>query len=220
MPSEWTKSLPPEVVRRLDGLRGAIRRYLLWEGLAAVVVVIGALFWGSFLVDTLYFVASRLEIPRWARAVFLIATIAAITTVIVSLLGFRLFRALRSRALALVLERRFPDLGDRLITAVEAAEGTLDPGAGYHRAMLERTLHDAARQLERVDVTQVFDPRPFRRTVTVAVLLFVSILGLAVVDSAAMERWVSGYLELSPSYWPRETILELKVVTQPGDRIR
>ncbi len=220
MPGEWTKSLPPEVVRRLDGLRKAIRRYVLWEGIAAVVVVLGALFWGSFLVDTLYFIASRLEIPRWARAMFLIATIGTLAAIAVSLLGFRLFRALRSRALALVLERRFPALGDRLITAVEAAEGTIDPGTGYHRAMLERTLHDASRQLERVDLTQVFDPRPFRRTVITAVLLFVSILGLAVVDSSAMERWVSGYLELSPSYWPRETVLEIKVLTQPGDRIR
>lgn len=220
MPGEWTNSLPPEVVRRLDGLRGAIRRYLLWQGLAAVVVVIGALFWGSFLIDTLYFVASRLEIPRWARAVFLIATLGTLAAVTVSLLGFRLFRALRSRALALVLERRFPALGDRLITAVEVAEGTMPAGSGYHRAMLERTLHDAARQLEHVDMTQVFDPRPFRRTVITAVLLFVSILGLAVVDSAAMERWVSGYLELSPTYWPRETVLDVKILTQPGDRIR
>lgn len=220
MPGEWTKALPPEVVRRLDGLRGAIRRYVLWEGIAAVVVVIGALFWGSFLVDTGYFLASRLEIPRWARAGFLIATLATLAAVAVLWLGFRLFRSLRSRALALVIERRFPSLGDRLITAVEAAEGTIAPGTGLHRAMLERTLTDAAQQLERVDLSQVFDPRPFRRTVILAVVLFVSILGLAVVDSAAMERWVSGYLELQPSYWPRETVLEIKVLTQPGDRIR
>ncbi len=220
MPGEWTRALPPEVVRRLDGLRGAIRRYVLWEGIAAVVVVIGALFWGSFLVDTAYFFASRLEIPRWARAVFLIATLGTLAAVAVSWLGFRLFRSLRSRALALVLERRFPSLGDRLITAVEAAEGTINPGTGYHRAMLERTLTDAAQQLERVDFSQVFDQRPFRRTVIIAVLLFVSIIGLAVVDSAAMERWVSGYLELQPSYWPRETVLEIKVLTQPGDRLR
>lgn len=220
MPGEWTSVLPPEVVRRLDGLRGAIRRYVLWEGLAAVVVVIGALFWGSFVVDTGYFLVSRLEIPRWVRATFLIATLGTLAAVAVSWLGFRLFRSLRSRALALVIERRFPMLGDRLITAVEAAEGTINPGTGYHRAMLERTLSDAARQLERVDLSQVFDPWPFRRTVIIAAMLFVSIVGLAVVDSAAMERWVSGYLELRPSYWPRETVLEIKVLTQPGDRVR
>ncbi len=220
MPGEWTSVLPPEVVRRLDGLRGAIRRYLLWEGIAAVVVVIGALFWGSFAVDTVYFLASRLEIPRWMRATFLIATLATLAAVTVSLLGFRLFRAMRTRALALVLERRFPALGDGLITAVEATEGGIKPGTGLHQAMLERTLTDAARQLDRIDLTQVFDPRPFRRAVITAVLLFVSIVGLAVVDSSAMERWVSGYLELQPSYWPRDTVLEIKVLTQPGDRIR
>lgn len=213
-------SLPPEIATLLTTLRGRIRRYVLWEGLALVVVLVGLLFWGSFVIDTLYFVASRLEIPRVLRAAFLVFMFAALMTVVLIFIGFRVFRAFRSRALALVLERRFPELRDSLITAVEAAEGSLRHSPGVHQAMLERTLRDAARRLERVDLGQVLDPRPVRRAAIFAAALFASIIGLTVVDTAAMERWVSGYLELRPTYWPRETILQVKVLTQPGDRIR
>ncbi len=213
-------SLPPEVASTLGGLRSRIRRYVLWEGLALVMVTLGLLFWGSFGFDTVYFVASRLELPRWLRAGFLLTAIVLVVGVVLVMIGLRTFRSFRTRALALILERRFPDLGDGLITAVEASEGTLPPAPAFQQALLERTVTDAARRLQRLDLTQVFDPRPLRRAAIVAALLFVSIVGLAVVDSAAMERWVNGYLELQPSYWPRKTWLTVKVVTQPGDRIR
>ena len=35
-----------------------------------------------------------------------------------------------------------------------------------------------------------------------------------------MERWVAGYLGLREGYWPRETELIVKVIVQPGDRVR
>jgi hypothetical protein len=57
--------LPPEAAAVLDRLRSRIRRYVLLEGLALVVAVMGALFWGSFLIDWVYFQLSRLELTRW-----------------------------------------------------------------------------------------------------------------------------------------------------------
>jgi hypothetical protein len=219
-PSRAAIELPVEVDQALTRLRSRIRRYVCGEGLALVAVLVGLLFWGSFLFDAAYFQLSRLELPRWLRAAFLIGTVGALAAAVLMLILFRVLTAFRRRALALVLERRFPELGDGLITAVEASEGGFTTDSPLEQALLQRTVSDAARRLDRLDVAAVFNPRPLRRAVVIATVLLVSILGLAVVDSSAMERWFSGYLALSPTYWPRETNLVVYAVTQPGERRR
>jgi len=215
-----TVPLPQEAVSVLDRLRSRIRSYVLWEGIALVVVLLGALFWGSFLVDWCYFQLSRLELPRWFRATVLIAGIGLLAAGAVSWIALRLFRAFRTKALALVLERRFPELDDRLITAVEAAEGTEAGASPITSAMLRHTIVEAARTASGLDLGSVFDRKPLRRAIVTASVLVASIFGLAVTNSAAMERWVAGYLGLRNGYWPRETELIVKVIVQPGDRVR
>ncbi|MEK6259582.1 MAG: hypothetical protein AABP62_13270 [Planctomycetota bacterium] len=215
-----TVPLPQEAVSVLDRLRSRIRSYVMWEGIALVVVLLGALFWGSFLVDWCYFQLSRLELPRWFRATVLVSGIGLLAAGAVSWIALRLFRAIRIKALALVLERRFPELDDRLITAVEAAEGTEANESPVTSAMLRHTIVEAARTASGLDLGSVFDRKPLRRAVITASVMVASILGLAVANSAAMERWVAGYLGLRDGYWPRETELIVKVIVQPGDRVR
>ncbi len=212
--------LPPEAASVLDRLRSRIRSYVLFEGIALVVVLLGALFWGSFLVDWCYFQLSRLELPRWFRAAVLVAGIGLLAAGAVSWIALRLFRAFRTKALALVLERRFPELDDRLITAVEAAERAESGDSPVTSAMLRHTIVEAARTAGGLDLGSVFDRKPIRRAVITASVLVASIFGLAVTNSAAMERWIAGYLGLRDGYWPRETELIVKVVVQPGDRVR
>ncbi len=215
-----TQPLPPEAVSVLDRLRARIRSYVLFEGIALVVVLLGALFWGSFVVDWCYFQMSRLELPRWFRAAVLVGGIGLLAAGIVSWIALRLFRAFRTKALALVLERRFPELDDRLITAVEAAEGGEASNSPVTSAMLRHTIVEAARTASGLDLGSVFDRKPLRRAVITASVLVASILGLAVTNGAAMERWVAGYIGLRDGYWPRETELIVRVIVQPGDRVR
>lgn len=212
--------LPAEATAVLDRLRSRIRQYVFLEGLALVVVLLGALFWGSFLIDWGYFQLSRLELPRWFRASVLIAGIGLVTFGLVAWVALRLLRSLRAKGLALVLERRFPELDDRLITAVEAAAELEPTSSPITAAMLRQTISDASRTVGSLDLGGVFDKRPIRRAVLTASVLVASILGLAVTNSAAMERWIAGYLSLRNGYWPRETELVVRVVVQPGDQLR
>ncbi len=212
--------LPSEISAVLNRLRSRIRQYVLWEGLALVVVVLGLIFWGSFLTDWVYFQLSRLDLPRGFRAFCLIGTIAALAAAILVWVIFRMVRTLRTKALALVLERRFPQLDDRLITAVEAAEGRESAEGPFAAPMLSQTVRDAAQLAEKLDLSSVFDWGPLRRAVVMATVLVASILGLMVFDSAAMDRWVHAFLGLDETYWQRQTVLKVKVLLQPGDRVR
>jgi hypothetical protein len=212
--------LPPEARSVLDQLKSRIRSYVFWEGLALVVAVLGLLFWTTFAFDWAYFQLSHLELPRWFRTAVLLSGIALIAMGVFSWIGLRLFRGFRTKALAMVLERRFPELDDRLVTAVEAAEGLAETDSPVTAAMLQKTLTDVAKVTRSLDLGSVFDSQPLRRASMVAVAFVVSILGLWVVDSAAMDRWIAGYVRLQDGYWARETELTVKVVVQPGDQLR
>ena len=100
--------LPPELERLLQQLRGRIRKYVLLEGVALTLAALAGLFWISFGLDHAWFAVSRLELPVWFRATFDVVVLSVVAFLIVTWVGLRLFRSFRFKALALVLERRFP----------------------------------------------------------------------------------------------------------------
>lgn len=209
----------PEIEALLRRLRRRIRRYVLLEGTALLLVLLTGLFWLSLALDWAYFQVSALELPVWVRQT---ATILMLCLFVFSgtvWVVLRSLRSLRRDALALVLERRFPELNDRLITAVEAAEsfsGRLSPVTA---AMLARTVDDVAQLAGRLELSAVFDRAPLRRAVVLAAVLLTSVAGLAWAHPPAVSRWTRAYLQWEPEYWPRQTHLVVKVLAQPGDRV-
>ncbi len=212
--------LPDDVRRVLADLRGRIRRYVLVEGVSLVVAVLAGLFWVSYLTDWVYFRISRLELPAWLRSAFVIFMLCCLVAGVLTWVVARLLRRIRSRALALVLERRFPELDDRLITAVEIDENWGESDSPLGSAMQRRTMADAARAAHDLDVASVFDRRPLRRALTTAILLLASIAGLGMADAAAVHRWYSAFVLGEENYWDpfRRSALSVGAVVQPGDR--
>lgn len=212
--------LPPALDRLLQQLRGRIRKYVLLEGIALTLAALAGLFWVSLGLDHAWFAVSRLELPVWFRATFDVVVLSCIVFLLVSWVGLRLFRTFQLKALALVLERRFPQLDDRLVTAVELAAGQADGNSALSCAMMSKTLEDVAKEASLLDLDQVFNPQPLRRALTGAVVLFTSIGGLALVNQTALATWKNSFLDLDAQYWQRQFELQVKVVAQPGDVIR
>src|SRR6185369_12140542 len=159
---------PSDVFDLLAELRRRIRRYVLFEGTASVLAVLGAAFWLSLAFDY------GLELPRAVRAAFLIGIGCLFLCTIAVWVLLRLFRDLHTRALALVLERRFPKLNDRLITTVElAASNRSDPL--LTTSMLRRTADEAAQLARSLHLSEVFNTRPLLRSTLAAGCLFASI---------------------------------------------
>ncbi|MBX3436874.1 MAG: hypothetical protein KF861_05225 [Planctomycetaceae bacterium] len=223
-PDASDKTLPADVRDVLNALRGRIRRYVLIEGISLVVVVLAGLFWISYLTDWAYFRVSRLELPSGLRRAFFILMLCGLVGGGLTWIVARLLRRLRSRALALVLERRFPELDDRLITAVEFAEN-LDDGrepTPLRSAMQRRTMTDAARAAKDLDLAAVFDRRPLRRSLIAAILFVASIAGLGIADAASVQRWYSAFVLGRENYWDpfRRSAMSVSIVSQPGDQLK
>ena len=162
----------------LERLRQFIRLYVSLEGAAIVGLFLTLWFWIGLVLDygvfRLFHFDWVQETPWGVRCgvliVLLSALLAAVTTKVVT----RLFREFRDAALALVLERRYPQiLGDRLITAVELADPRKAAEAGYSPAMVQETIHEAAQRVEQLKIKEVFDwDRLIRRGILIGILAF------------------------------------------------
>lgn len=211
----------PEIQRVLDSLRTRIRRYLLIEGVCASLSILCGLIVVSFVIDLGWFRMTRLELPGWFRQGFLLLMIGVLVGTLISWVILRLARRIRGKALALVLERKFKHLNDRLITAVELADEPED-SQSLKSAMARRTVMEAGAEIRALNLDEVFDSTRLRRAIVIASVLLAIIVGFGLTNTAAAQRWANAFLLGKDDYWDpfRESSLTIRILSQPGDRIR
>jgi hypothetical protein len=234
---------PRRVRHPLERLRGYIRFYVVVEGVSLVVVGMALWFWLGLLLDYGVFKAFTIDWVQelgefaWGRF-WRFALLFGLLTGLASLVAFkvvvRLLREFREGALALVLERRFPEpLGDRLITAVELADTDQAASYGYSRPMIERTVADAAARVSRLDIRQVFNWGRLIRLVLLGLGTTLGLYALILWVGATLARssvadfatqfhevatiWCERNLLLADTLWPRRAFLELVQFPASGE---
>jgi hypothetical protein len=194
--------IAPKLAELLSGLRRRIRSYVWIDGLAALVVLLGAAFWASLALDWLF------EPPVPLRVGVLAAVAVAALWVAYRLILSRAFVQLANRSLALVLERRFHGLRDSLLTVVELGEHD-DPQHEFNPRMLAETEMEALAGAGDVNVSAALNFRPLLRRVALAGLLLVSVVGFSLAARDAFGIWMRRSLLMSEELWPRKTDLSV-----------
>jgi len=243
----------------LQALRGYIRTYVVIEGIMISVIFVALWFWiglaldfGSFKSFPIFYDEAAkayqfggfdwIQTLQWlsppgqdtssiVRIVLLCVLVVSLLALVAFKVFVRLFVEFRDTSLALVLERRFPkQLGDRLITAVELADPRLSDRYGMSRAMIEKTIKEAAERVEELPVSQVFNWSRLRLltllafglTIGLYLLLWGVFVGVAAAIGAADAPgdffwrfnhvagvWAERNLLVENSYWPRQAHLEI-----------
>ena len=192
--------LPPAIRRILDVLRRRIRTYVWIQGLAIILALLGLAFWVGLAADWTF------EPSIDVRRIALLVLGAALLFVTYRYLLRRIFVPISDSSLAVLLERRFPNLNDHVLTSVDVAAP--EHAAEYNPELMSRTHGEAVRAIASVDAGKVFNRGPLTRAVTAAVILVASI-GLF----AAMSRDTFGFwlerIALSDKLWPRRVPLEV-----------
>jgi hypothetical protein len=236
---------PPHVQRPLERLSSTIRAYVLIDAVLTVGLFLAVWFWAGLLLD---FGVFRLTAQDWwlghgptslqaldwvqvlpaaLRVVILVAVVGLLAFLLVKGPLLRLTREFSPRALALVLERRFPGLlGDRLITAVELSDLRLAREYGYSEAMVNLTVREADERVGQVTLKQVFNwRRLWKRGAALLALLVVPIpvaAGLYDLSSPSPSLtewlyrsrdvasiWFERNVLLANTIWPRRAHLEV-----------
>ena len=189
--------------RRLNTLRGRIATALLFDGAARVAGALLAAIAISFLLDRVF----KLEIA--ARAVLLLTGLGLVGFVVWRFLVLRLRTIPGEDPLAIAVERRFPELKDRLISALQLSR-VEDP---EHYGMSPELVADAvAEALEPTRKLRFGDVMATARTARIAALGLLALALLAIGASADPESagiWFRRNVLLRGERWPQKTYLEL-----------
>lgn len=204
-----TARLSPKIESKLNQLRGLLRTYVLRQSAAMVAIWCLVVFWVGGLVDYLPVQIGASETPRWMRAGLLAIMALGICWVLLFYLLPRLWRRLPSRSVALLFERRFPQLNSSLVTAVElvgAAPRDVSNVAAYDE-MLAAAHEEAETELEGVDPAELLSWTPLRALVVLAACLAVLTIGIAVANPSWVGHWSGRLFTLSDTTWPRKARL-------------
>lgn len=209
--------LPDSISELLAAVRGKVRKYSLFSGLLACLIAAALFFWITTAVDSGWFALQRLELPSGLRSLVLVGMLIGAGWLLLSRILLPLIRRHKDQELALLLEKRFPQFQDRLVTTVEGAQGY--PASGpVVDSMLKTTAAAAGDVAASVSSSEVFELRPLKWRGWLAGLLCLSIAGCGVLEPGSLTRWWNAFVRVKDTYHLRTTDLQFKVVAQPGDR--
>ncbi|MFW6169251.1 MAG: hypothetical protein ACODAD_02095, partial [Planctomycetota bacterium] len=191
---------------RLTQLRRRIRIYVWIEGLSLAVLWLGLTFWLGLAIDYLPVVMGATEMPPQARAVLLAVIAMVLAYLMYRWILRRAFVRLPDHSMAVLLERRFGQFHDSLVTAVELSE---HPGRAveFNQAMLSHTRDEAEAAAAHVRPRDVFRFSPLTAKVVLAGTVLLSIGLFFHVNSAAATIWARRLYLLDDTLWPRNTRL-------------
>jgi hypothetical protein len=126
-----------QIRKRLDRLRGRVFTALLLDGGARLAGTLLGVIAISFALDRFF----KLELA--ARVVLLLAALAVLGWILWRFLYRRVSDLPGEDPLAVAVESRFPDLKDRLITAVQLSRETDPERYGMSPQLIEDAIRDA-----------------------------------------------------------------------------
>src|SRR4051812_46925315 len=194
--------LPAPLQQKLSALAGHVPRFRLLRGLSLLALVLAVGCTGVFLLDLALDLTE--EILSWLLAGLAVVTLATLL--------FGLVLPLRKRldvdALAALIEKKYPELGERLTSSVELTRNRETHGAAAFIAYL---LQETERHTQRLVFRHAFPTRRTRRLAAAGVVA----LGLAVLPAVLVAERHADFRQRFLTCWFAPPALQFEVT--PGD---
>lgn len=195
---EFHFELPPAVRRTLDNVRRRIRAYVLVEGLARWIAILGIVFWVGLAWDWLFEPS-----PATRRIALVVVAAVAVYSAYRHLLR-RLFVRISHASAALLLERRFPEMREHLLTTVDMAASR--QAAAFRPEFAWQTQQAAVAAVTGVRPGALFRRGPLVYALASAAVLLGGIGLFAIVAQGAFDFYLKR-IALSDEPWPRRVSL-------------
>ena len=205
------KTLAPAVDTTLRQLKTRIRLMVLVEGVALAIVWLVGMFWISLAIDYLPVRFGFNELSAIARTVLLVIAGVAAAWLLYRYVFNRIFVALKDSSLALLIERKFPQFNESLITTVEhARKPSSQDGTGYiDHAMLKQAAGQADALCKNIAPREVLNQKHVKRVAQIAGVALVSLAVFAVVSPASARTAIDRLYLLKDKQWTRQNLIEL-----------
>ncbi len=204
--------MPQPIIDKLAGLRRRVRLLVIIRGLCAILST--AL--GAAILLGLTDYALRFQ-DRGLRMMVSLALLGAFGWACYRFFYLPAVVRFRDADLAVKLQRRFPALDDRLLSAVEfIAQAEDDPTAGspgLRRSVIAQTTAETAD----VNFNQAVSPRPMVHAVLLSIIICSAAAMLAMLDPAASRTALARLVNpLGNAAWPQKNHLAIR---NPVDRV-
>jgi hypothetical protein len=196
----------------LAGQLRALRTRYLVHGVASTAAIVALAIAVFFALD------HELELPLPIR-LFHTAVVAGLgVAATLRFVRYPLTRAFGEVDVAVWFERTFPELHQRLVSAVQLQRLAADELRNQSSPMIAALLAETGAAVRALPLGRLFDPRPTRRVAAVAVTLLALLVGGAIAAPATMRAFLLRHLGLAASY-PRETSLRIEL-PPPGQDLQ
>lgn len=206
--------IDPRIRQMLQRLRSRIRLYVWLEGISLGIVWLGFMFWIGLAIDYLPVLVGANELAQGARGILLVLVGGVLAYILYKYVGRRAFVQFNDRSLALLLERRFTELQDALVTTVTLSsrpkESTED---AFSSEMLSETSQLALASIDSINVNDVFNTRLLLKRLLIAAVVILSVVLFSVTNSGMTRLAFKRLYMLSAEKWERNTHIELVGIT-------
>ena len=176
-------------------------------------------FWASLAIDYLPVLVGASELPVATRAILLTGISLTLAYILYRWILQRTFVQLADRSMAVLLERKYENFQDRLVTAVEM-HNRPDHAEEFSAEMLEQTTGELSEHLNQVKLHRVFNKAALLKRFLLVCLLIVPMGALTAFDSSwtyqpsanytsALELGMRRLYLLDNSPWPRKADIEI-----------
>ena len=215
MSNASTWKLPTPIRHKLSELRGLISRVIATQGIAVLLIWLLGSFVAFGLIDYLPTRFGSDESPRIVRWIMLAIIAAGALGIVYHYFWNRWLVSWSDSALALAIERRYPDFQSTLVTTVQAASPTaklrsqeLQEIEHPNRpGMIELAARQAVEKISSIDVKSLVR----FSTLQVELGILAALAGLCGIGSVLhpdlVSHWTKRLYGLSDAPWPRRTSL-------------
>lgn len=210
-------SLPVPIRETLHAVRGLLGRFVFSQAVVQWLIWGFTAFWLFGFVDYLPAMMGAAESPRWVRIGMLVLLVLGSIYIAYQQIWRRWLVRWSDDAIALLIERRYPNFQSALITTVQAtrpARGELasirteERDAHPHRlGFLALARQRALDQISTVEIANLVRTRPLQlQMIALGAVLAIS-LSLGLIYPQWTAHWSKRWFALSNAPWPRSVVL-------------
>lgn len=190
----------------LDKLRSRIRMFVCLEGFSFLALAIVAIFWIVLAIDYLPVLMGLSESPQGFRLILLLVTVLFSLGLIFKLIFSRLAVALKDESMALLFERKYPELRDSLATVINQVNENLPK---HSQEMLDSSAAQAIEGLQRVELGPILRTKRIGQLVAGSLGAILTIVLLALLAPSTANIAFQRLVLLRDIEWPRSCHIEI-----------
>jgi len=199
-----------QIQSRLSALRGKVTTALIVDGAARVAGVLFGVIALSFTMDRIF------KLETGARAIILIGILAALGYAVWRFVAHRLAAVPGEDPLAIAVERHFPELGDRLISALQLSRESEPERYGMSPQLVQDAIAEAIEPASKVRFSEILASGRIARNAALGAIALLVIAGVAAADTESSSIWFQRNVLLQNVRWPQKTYLVVDPERFPG----